>query len=365
MGQRVEDEDVEQVAAHNEKATQYLERLLASPEADSGQQIWARRELATISLSTIGLKQSYAAEIWLKENLADSPGSLPDLRLLAFTLSRIPARQREAIELWEQVIEASPNPSADDRYKLAQLYELSGETEKASEILLILGTTAGSHPDHSQFVVDYVNTLIRKSELTEAETWIDTLRDNPRLRPTMARLTAEVMARRGQDQQAIDTLSAVVKLLKSDASDGDRALVTQQIAEWLKELSQIRLKIAGELESGDSDAAEAAKLYVRAADSLVRQAAELAPSGKLALAEHLAVNEDFDRALELVESIADEVAVENMRADFTDHRRVTFGHQPAVGSGRPIVAERCRQTTPLPQLGDGDRPTQGSPRPLR
>ena len=102
------------------------------------------------------------------------PSSADDLRLKARLLAIHPqlAKRREAVSIFEKLVEDQQNAAAEDRFRLAQLYLAAGDWTKARRQLLALLAVQGNQP---QYVAAYARALLAHKETGEAEHWIDRL----------------------------------------------------------------------------------------------------------------------------------------------------------------------------------------------
>jgi tetratricopeptide (TPR) repeat protein len=149
------------------EATPLLRRLLdpavAVPDAN---RVWARRQLA---LAYGGDDRQYAeAQALLKGESADDPAAR---RARDFVAATRPEGRAEALRRLESSLAALP-ATADERFRLAKLYEAAGEADKAREAVLEALTLDMQNPEYLAYHID---RLLRAERGDEARPWLGRL----------------------------------------------------------------------------------------------------------------------------------------------------------------------------------------------
>ena len=154
------------------KAEKYLAKLLDPKTAAPNFAVtWARRRQAMLIAARGGYDDTKLALEMLEQN--EASGTLvpaDDLRAHAEILSRRPIRSERlaAIRILEQLDQRKELETIDS-FRLAILYEESGNWSGARKVILGLLAVDSPDPDH---VVYFVDRLIRHDELIEAEAWM-------------------------------------------------------------------------------------------------------------------------------------------------------------------------------------------------
>lgn len=169
------------------QAEAYLRRLL-DPALDvpSAPAAWARRRLAVV-LADRGDERSFREALVLTVPYA--AGAEEDRRAHALVLAARPEHRAEAVKRLEASAQRQPLV-ADEQFRLAQLYEASGDRVQAREQMLALLAADGSN---AAYLAQYVQLLLDDGEKIEARPWVAKLvqvdPDHPRTRAIRARLT--------------------------------------------------------------------------------------------------------------------------------------------------------------------------------
>ena len=186
------------------------EMLRLEPLSD-GSRVWARRQTAAIALVSGRQDQLEVAQELISENLAEFPASLPDLRARAIILSSLPGMRDEAIGAWESIA-GREGVLPDDHYQFALLLESSGEwVDAAAEIRAAI---AGGDPKRtSRYIDQYITWLLRRDELSDADLWLDRLRDRSDVPPgRIQAFEVELLVREGNHPAAVAALRQLSKL---------------------------------------------------------------------------------------------------------------------------------------------------------
>ena len=252
-----------------------------------------RRLLAQILIKRGGHKNREEAAELIRENLdADAPSKLDklDKRSLANVLGMAPehGKRAEAIRLLEQLVESEATPA--DQFLLATLYSTTeGDWPQSRSRMIAL---LASHGDQPQFVASYVEALLGRKEISDAELW---LRKLEKLSPgslATRGLRARLFVERKQFEAAVAHLTDPLTEPGLESSQRERLLPV--IALQLERLAHR----AGENDQGDGAEKLAAK-----AEAFYREYVEKSPEEFLRLASFLARQKRPLEALELAEKV--------------------------------------------------------------
>ena len=272
------------------RAEPQLRRIVAGQvQADQGDAIWSRRNLALILLARGGYRNLMQALALIEKNLAMPGSSAKDRRTKALVLASHPKRQQrlEAIRIFENLVQREQMPTPQDQFLLAQLYMAEGRWANATRQMRNLLASHGSEP---RFVTSYVQALLQHNEVGEAELWLQRLEELAPERFLTKALRAEALFQRRRFGLALKTLKAASSSPGGEQADtGDRVLL---VAATLEKFAQ-RLAEAGE----DSVASQ----FAREAEALYREYAGQESAKKLVFAAFLARQGETDRALALTE----------------------------------------------------------------
>jgi tetratricopeptide (TPR) repeat protein len=175
-----------------EKAFPHL-RLLATPAAVLPEHAaWARRMLATLPFQLAALGRpapddrrpvTEAAGLrLLGRNHPNGDESVADRRARALVLAADRSRLGAGLRLFEETLPQQPL-TPEDRFRLAQLCELAGASERADGLMVGL---LGEHPHNAQYLAGQVRLLLTRGDQPEARRWLKRLEkvepDTPRTR---------------------------------------------------------------------------------------------------------------------------------------------------------------------------------------
>jgi tetratricopeptide (TPR) repeat protein len=170
-----------------------LLRSLASPASSlPGYTPWARRMMALVPFQMAVLGRlpegarwpvSEKTALWLlDQNRQEGKESVVDRRARALVIGIDPKRRMEAIELFEKTRSSGPL-TLDERFRLAQLYELAGNRLRAGELMLGVLNENDHNP---QFIAGQVRRLLAHDDRARARPWLLRLEklepDSPRTR---------------------------------------------------------------------------------------------------------------------------------------------------------------------------------------
>ncbi len=193
-----------------------LRRILDLTSKSPDDQAWARRLLAIVLVSSGDEQKSLEAMKLMDiadEGAAYQPQDgepVDELRAKAKVLSVRKNRtaRRAAIRILVHITERD-SQTPDDRYLLAQLYEVEGDWSKAHKQILSLLDAGG---ENSLYLAHAVSNLLRRGATDEATSYLERLEKlEPNAFRTLA-LKARVLKAKGQ-------AGAATALLKSAAQD--------------------------------------------------------------------------------------------------------------------------------------------------
>ena len=133
---------------------------------------WANRTRSLARLSTGRLDELERALAMVEKNLKDKPASIADLKLKGIILALRTSRRSDAIKLLES-LDKSNQLGATEEFILARAYLAEGlVAEYQSQMVKILAADV----KNPQQLVHFVNVLITRQELDQAELWLAELR---------------------------------------------------------------------------------------------------------------------------------------------------------------------------------------------
>lgn len=195
-----------------------LFRKLLAPETRTDPEVAAaaRHQLALLLTARNNHVDNQKAAALLRESLRIKGDNVADLRMLAFVLHLHPAGRAEAVSILEDLIRrrlAGP----EDRLRLAQLYELGRDWEKAAQTLqALIALPQGEQP---AYLASYIRNLLRRGQTGEAQAWLARLaRLDPRSWLTL-KVTAEVLKKQEKNDEAIALVLLYLKKNKEVAID--------------------------------------------------------------------------------------------------------------------------------------------------
>ncbi len=205
-----------------------LERLTeANSGALEGDRLWGRRNLALMLLKTrrgdeAAVKQALAL---VNENLAVQNDSDDDRQAKARVLASLPDQdsQLEAVEILEKLLgERQSQPveggSGESRFLLVQIYLQFRDESKARSHLVKL---MAAHGDKPLYLRTYVEFLIDRKELSDAELWLDKLvKAAPREIDTL-KWTTTILFRRERYAELLESVEKFLTNFNSLASNPD------------------------------------------------------------------------------------------------------------------------------------------------
>ncbi len=168
--------------ARIKEAEEFLVKIIENKNGSPQDSAWAKRILSIVLASQRDYQSSQKAlaQLSLLDEQND-PGafqdeSAEDLRTKAIVLAAQPVshQRRRAISILERLIERQP--TSDDQFLLAQLYEGTGDWPKAKQRFAGL---LAADSDKPQYLASYALALLRHQELDECQSLLGKLEQLP------------------------------------------------------------------------------------------------------------------------------------------------------------------------------------------
>jgi tetratricopeptide (TPR) repeat protein len=225
------------------------------------------------------------------------------------------ALRREATRLFEELF-AQQQPTAEEQFFLARLYESIGEAARSRAWLLRL---LGAHGGEPRYVAHHAEALLRQGDLAEAEVWIARLEKLAPRGLGALRLRARLLAALGKKDAAVSLV-----LTASERKEVE----VPAVASLLEEI-------------GDARGAE--RFYVRFAVESRR------PEARLRLAELLGRQGQGSAALEQCERARKDCSPEAVARACT---AIVYALQPSAAELRRVEGwlEEARKKAPSDEL---------------
>ena len=269
-----------------------LELSNGTDEAAQNNRKWANRNLA-ICLLAMGGRENLNEALKIADQIIQTNGTnTPDeLRLKASILAKWPSRveRQQAIAIFEKLTLDEKVVTAEDRWQLANLYQLEGDLKKSRAELL---KAIFLRKDDPRFYALYISLSIKADELSNAELYIDALQ---KLLPSDW-ATADLQS---QLLYAREKFPEIVSLLKKFVNTGVVAKEKPESIQLRKELvgrqfESFAVKLSQEKQTAIADQ------FFTEAETLFNQIAKDNPAEIIMLAEFLAGTKQIDRALDLL-----------------------------------------------------------------
>ena len=262
--------------------------------ANEGDRLWAKSYLASMLLQQRSQKAHVEAMRLVKENLQKNPNSLVDLRLKSRCLATNGTRKgkREAIEMLEELAKKS-RLSDDDRFELAQLYQLAGRRSNVDEQMMFL---RGMKSVDLRWYEFYARCLIDQKEFSAAQENLDVLKKAAPNYSVTAELEALLYAGTDQPNEAIQTLENFVNDPKSRPDNELRKL--KFAGETFEKLAN---SVTAEDEENKEESKKVRRRYLDQAEKYFRELAQKSRKDKMNLASFLGRAGKRDEAITLAE----------------------------------------------------------------
>lgn len=318
----------------NKALERMLRQLMNLKDTGETDLAWARLQLAVLSLSRGNINGLNDALALTEANLEATPDDLATLRIRALLLSaqNAPKRRQEAVKIYRKIVAMSGERTApEDLFALVNVYQQNGDFYEARNTLrTLVARTANSklesQTNYPVYLSKYVTVLMHLEELSEAEVWLGVFEGleenaNPKVKNL---LRAELESRRGHHGVAVKTLlDFKMPELPSDSigpviaaevpkTNANPTEISSQL-EYLASLQKPKTADKKSNEAGVSPQATAAetarveevkKIYLDAAEKVLRESVGDDPRQRLQLAAFLVRHQHQDDALDLIEEIA-------------------------------------------------------------
>ena len=270
------------------RAEPLLSRIVSEQlQVEESDVIWARRNLAVVFAARGGYPQFQRALKLIEQNLESDDTSVKDQRAKAIVLATRAQRRprRSAIVILKEILDSGESSSAADRWILARLYQAEGDWADYSRQMR---TLLAAHADKPLYVAGYVQSLLRRNEVQEAELWLERLVDIAPNGWSTASLKAHILMARELPNEALAAVKEFVENPDAEPSD-----LTQRLRIASSTLEQFAAS------AEDSD--QAALRLAREAEAFYRRYAERSSDGILALAAFLGRSGRIDEAIDTLE----------------------------------------------------------------
>jgi cellulose synthase operon protein C len=165
---------------------------------------WASRARALALLSVGRLAEMDRALYLIEQNLKATPNNLDDLRLKAVILGLRTSRRGEAIKLLEP-LDGSSQLGTDDQFLLARIYLAERLVEKYRGQMIKILAAGAKNPAH---IVPFVDFLIGRQELDQADHWIAELKSVAPRAPILFELDTRMLKARNRHGELLELLQA-------------------------------------------------------------------------------------------------------------------------------------------------------------
>jgi tetratricopeptide (TPR) repeat protein len=159
-----------------DEVEKYLDAITAPAAAASADDLaWVRRTRITLSLRGGRPSDLETAERLIDQNPAEKPASVEDQKLKAAVLALRASRRGESIAIFKKLDDARELDPAE-QFQLARLYlDDRNEKEFEDKVLKILLDRKSGLPN-VQHLAFYINFLISRGRLDQAERWLSDLK---------------------------------------------------------------------------------------------------------------------------------------------------------------------------------------------
>ena len=259
-------------------------------KASDADVVWARRQLALVFAARGGYQNIQKARDLIEENLAAADASVLDRRVQASLDAVDPKRSQrdKAISTLESMLQEQA-ATAEDRFKLAQMYLAAGSWIKASSQLRNL---VASHGEEPRYLAAYIMALMEHGETSNAEVYLDRLEKSYPNHIITVGLRAEMLTSKGEADQAFNLLKAFID--KKEAHPSERSLRIRLVAEKLEQLAGRLTKPAQK---------PTAERFVHQAEVLYRNYAEENAGQEWVLAAFFGRQGRIDEAIDLLDRV--------------------------------------------------------------
>ena len=304
---------------------------------------WARHVLADLVVSRGDFDHLCQGMALIDENLRSPAASLDDKRMKVRLLISDPRKEKigEAIAAMEDLVQGT-DATHDDYFNLAKLYLRKGDWPNYSKQMhSVLGTQKGGV--QPGLLIFYVNSLLEKKELDDADKWLETLEKEKSTRNLFdtVRLRAEYQFLRGNYQAAANL--AMGFLDNSEAQPTGRGQQLLLVASLMEKFGD-RLKAAGKRADASAFQESADRFFT------ALRSKRVAETGDLHYAAYLARQKRIRECLDVLEQCWDKSKAENLRvpAEEVIHAKATDAQYQQLE--KILVAASNRSDRPVALL---------------
>ncbi len=273
--------------------TDKAEAVLRAPitvgqESDREYRAWVRRKLALI-LAVRGHAGRQEALELIDENISLAPDFPGDQLVRARILAICPDSdsRQQAITLFTELHQRRITLDPDDQFTLARLYLAK---DRWPEFLAVMRRLLASHGHRADYVHAYVDSLIDRAELSDAELWLGRLEETAPEHPNTVSLRVRLLVTRKEYSAALSMLQALADRAAAETPPQPKRLIA--VARSMEAQAALLEQ------AGDHVEAEA---FAQSAESLFRSQGSLAPAQRLEVAAFLARRGRLDEALTQLE----------------------------------------------------------------
>ncbi len=297
---------------------------------------WARHSLADVLMSRGDFDFDHLCQAMalIEKNLHSKAASTDDKRAKVRLLIADPRKEKigEAIQAMEDLVK-NTDAKPDDYFNLAKLYLKKGDwTSYENEMRSVLGAQRGAVQQGQ--LVFYINTLLEKNQLDDADKWLLTLEKTAPNHFDTIRLRAEYQFLRGNYGAARDV--AMAFLDNPNAQPPNRGQQVLLVAQVMEKFSD-RLKAAGKQ--------VVAAGFGEKADTLFASLRRIFAKGDVFFAAYLARQKRIHECLDVLEKCPAEdlqtpaiVIIQSKAADSAQCRQLEkILLSAAKGPDRPVA----------------------------
>ena len=270
------------------------EQLNENGEGAQNIRSWVDRNLA-ICLLAMGSPPQLTEALKIVDQMIQKNGAVAsndDLRLKASILAKWPTRSERqlAIPIFEKLTGDDKSVTAEDRWQLANLYQLEGDLKKSRAELL---KAIFLRKDDPRFYVLYIGLSLKADELSNAELYIDALQ---KLLPNdwlTIDLQSQVLYARKKYPEIVTLLKKFVTSPagmkeKPESAQFRKYLIAKQFESFANKLTR-------------DEQPEVASRFFSEAESLFNQIVKDNPDEIMVVVDFLAGTKQIDRAMELLQ----------------------------------------------------------------
>ena len=274
----------------------FRKQLNGDDKSTQNLRLWADRNLA-VCLLAMGSRPQLTEALKIVDEILQNQGgsSSDDLRLKASILAKWPTRveRQQAIPIFEKLTANDKTVTAEDRWQLANLYQLEGDLKKSRTELL---KAIVLRKDDPRFYVLYIGLSLKAAEAGElgnAELYLEALQ---KLLPNDW-LTIDL---RSQLLFAQKKYPEIVNLLKKYVTSPAGVKEKPEAVQFRRYLVGKQLESLGNKLRREEKSAVASQFFSEA-ETQFNQIVKDSPDEIMVLVEFLAGTKQIDRALDLLQ----------------------------------------------------------------